>query len=156
VGLVGESDAEDVQQVVWLTVFRRIQHLSNPHGFRTWLFQITRRKALDELRGQRRRMDLFEALVSEPTDQAAGLNTDGVDLEEELKASLNALSPAHRDVVMLRYWEQMSYTEIALVVGRPVGTIRSRLHHAKATLRKSIEEAPRHDAAAYTLDRRTQ
>ena len=50
------------------------------------------------------------------------------------------LSPVHREVLHLRFWEEMAYGEIALVLGCSVGTVRSRLHHAKRRLRLALVE----------------
>jgi RNA polymerase sigma-70 factor (ECF subfamily) len=55
-------------------------------------------------------------------------------------AALDTLAPEHREVVVLRFIEDMSYDEIAKVAGCPVGTVRSRLHHAKRALRRVLEE----------------
>ena len=54
-------------------------------------------------------------------------------------AALDQLVPEHREVVVLRYIEDMSYEEIAGVAGCPLGTVRSRLHHAKRALRRALE-----------------
>ena len=58
----------------------------------------------------------------------------GIDPDMVLDAVLCELSPAHREVMMLRFRDDLSYTEIAMVVGCPVGTVRTRLHHAKRKL----------------------
>ena len=52
---------------------------------------------------------------------------------------LEALRPEHREVLLLRFLEEMSYESIAEVVGCSVGTVRSRLHYAKAALRREME-----------------
>ena len=123
--------------MVWIAVFNRISGLANPRGFRTWLFQITRRKALDALRSKRRRLDLLAALErNQPLDAATAL--PGYNVDSGLLESIELLSPAQREVVALRFWEDMTYPEIAVVIGKPVGTVRSRLYHAKAALRNAM------------------
>ena len=65
---------------------------------------------------------------SSPADDAA-----------EVRAALERLAPAHRDVLVLRYAEGLGYDEIASVVGVPVGTVRSRLWHAKRAARAILQ-----------------
>lgn len=130
-GLLGE-DADDVQQEVWLTVYRSVRHLSNPRAFRTWLFQTTRHRAIDFLRRRRRERELLDQVAAELSLSAApeGPETDRLDASA-LTAALEGLSPLHREVLLLRYQDDLSYAEIALVLGCSIGTVRSRLHHAK-------------------------
>lgn len=141
-GIVGDTAADDVQQDVWLTVYRRLSELANPGGFRTWLYRVTRHRAIDALRREGRRSELIAPsgedfdpdLVPADDDPAdARLGVDGMD------HILVRLSKAHREVLILRFREELNYEDIALVTGCSVGTVRSRLHHAKANLRVMLE-----------------
>jgi RNA polymerase sigma-70 factor, ECF subfamily len=137
-GLLGD-DADDVQQEVWLAVYMRIGALSNPRAFRTWLFQTTRHRAIDFLRSRKRERELFEEAAREidfanaPDEGIGGLDQSSV------AAALKDLSPAQREVLLLRYEEDMTYAQIAVIVGCSIGTVRSRLHHAKLRLQDAIE-----------------
>lgn len=137
-GLLGD-DADDVQQEVWLAVYMRIGALSNPRAFRTWLFQTTRHRAIDFLRSRKRERELLEEAAREidfanaPDEGIGGLNQSSV------AAALNDLSPPQREVLLLRYEEDMTYAQIAVIVGCSIGTVRSRLHHAKLRLQDAIE-----------------
>ncbi|MGH7668650.1 MAG: RNA polymerase sigma factor [Gemmatimonadaceae bacterium] len=133
-GLVGDG-AEDVNQEVWLTVYRRIATLTDPRRFRTWLYRTTRHHAIDFLRAQRRERDLFDdAGEAEDLPAAAGALDPAPDLPT-LDALLRDLAPMHREVLLLRYRDELSYAEIAIVAGCSVGTVRSRLHYATRRLR---------------------
>jgi RNA polymerase sigma-70 factor (ECF subfamily) len=129
-----------VQQDVWLTVYTRIGALSNPRAFRTWLFQTTRHRAIDFLRSRKRERELLEEAAREiehahtPDEGITDLNHSSV------AEALKALSPVHREVLLLRYQEDMSYAQIAVIAGCSIGTVRSRLHHAKARLREVAHE----------------
>ncbi|MHB1195082.1 MAG: RNA polymerase sigma factor [Longimicrobiales bacterium] len=139
-GILGYPEAEDAQQEVWITVYRRISSLANPAGFRTWLFQITRNRAVDHLRRSRRMRELQVPHDVVEAGSAGVSEEEPLELSgERVAAALGALSPHHREVLVLRFWEDLTYPEIALVVGAPVGTIRSRLHHAKRLLRDELE-----------------
>jgi RNA polymerase sigma-70 factor (ECF subfamily) len=138
-GLLGD-DADDVQQEVWLAVFKSIATLANPAAFRTWLFQTTRHRALDILRSQRRERERFDDLA---LDEIAGNDDADEDLtfnvsEATLVAALAAIPPPQREVLLLRYRDDLTYEEIAVVVGCPIGTVRTRLHHARRRLRELL------------------
>ncbi len=144
-GLLDKQAAEDVQQEVWLTVFRKIAMLANPSRFRTWLYQVTRHRAIDFLRRETRQSDLLKAVEEEGADGSVTLVDEPLPSRgsAHLEAAMARLSPAHRDVLILRFWEEMSYTEIALIVGCSIGTVRSRIHHAKRNVKDALEGAPR-------------
>jgi len=136
--LVGDA-ADDVQQEVWLTVYRRLSSLANPNGFRTWLFQTTRHRAIDYLRARKRERELFDDEGSVDVSQIASSDDERLDLSGGSVAAVFAqLAPAHREVLQLRYEEDLSYAEIALVSGCAVGTVRSRLHNAKRHLQELL------------------
>jgi RNA polymerase sigma-70 factor, ECF subfamily len=136
--LVGDA-AEDVQQEVWLAVYRHLPSLSNPRAFRTWLFQTTRHRAVDFLRSKKRERELFEDADIE-ADQIAVRNNERVDLAgTSVGVAFDQLPALHREVLRLRYEEELSYAEIALVLGCATGTIRSRLHNAKRNLQRLLE-----------------
>jgi RNA polymerase sigma-70 factor (ECF subfamily) len=138
-GLLGE-DADDVQQEVWLSVFKGIAALANPAAFRTWLFRTTRHRAIDFLRARKRERELIDDAPVE--DVAASEEPDEVLMvdvsETTLAATLGALPFAQREVLLLRYRDDLTYEEIAVVVGCPIGTVRTRLHHAKRRLRQLL------------------
>ena len=135
-GLVG-PDAEDVYQEVWLSVYRGIRMLHNPRAFRTWLFRTTRHHAIDFLRRRKREQRLLELAAREAADpgpeavwEERDTSLDGAFLD----AAMSELSPVQREVMLLRFRDELSYAEIAMVVGCPIGTVRTRLHHAKRKL----------------------
>ena len=131
-GLVGDA-ADDVHQEVWLGVYRNIASLAKPSAFRTWLFSTTRHRALDYLRKQKRERELLEDVGHEMRE-----TSDAMDMEPSVDAAFDTaitqLSPAHREVLLLRYHDDMSYGDMAIVLGIPLGTVRTRLHHAKRRL----------------------
>lgn len=134
------ADAEDVVQDVWLTVVRKLHTLDEPAAFRAWLYRIARHRALSALRRRRREIpwddagDLGEAVIATTDDD------DGFAPEEAaaVYAALDQLSPLHRDVLSLRFLGGLGYEEIAGVMDCGIGTVRSRLHYAKAALRAAV------------------
>jgi RNA polymerase sigma-70 factor, ECF subfamily len=134
--LVGD-DAEDVQQEVWITVYRRIAELADPGAFRTWLFRTTRYRAIDYLRRRKREQELFAEdttleEIAQPVDDSKALDLAQV---EEL---LMQLPTPQREVLTLRYQDGLSYAEMAMIVGCSVGTVRSRLFYARRRLETAV------------------
>jgi RNA polymerase sigma-70 factor, ECF subfamily len=137
--MLGRDDVGDVQQEVWLAVIRRIGGLRTPEAFVVWFFQIARNKAF-KLLGDRRSL---HSLVDEqaPFDPVNELDTEFTpDDAAGIHEALAHLNPAHREVLVLRFMEDLSYEQIAAVVNCNTGTVRSRLHYAKQALRQQLEK----------------
>ena len=64
---------------------------------------------------------------------------------DRVHAALKELAPEHREVLVLRFLEEMSYEDVAQVVACPLGTIRSRIHYAKRALRRVLERMNQHE-----------
>ena len=132
-GMLGD-DGDDVQQEVWLSVYRNLQRLADPRAFKTWLFRTTRHKAIDFLRARRRERAIVTEFDARTETVAAGdpAPDDTLPFDEaDLQRALGTLGPEHREVVLLRFKNDLSYGEIATLLGCSVGTVRSRLHYAK-------------------------
>lgn len=129
--------ADDVLQEVWLAVFRALPRLADPAALVAWLYRIARDKASVEWRGRatERWLDVSD-LVEEPSQDNGFCQEDA----QEIHASLDLLPPEQREVLVLRFLEDMTYEQIAKVTGCPIGTVRSRLYYAKSALRKAIEQ----------------
>jgi len=136
-GLVGD-DADDVHQELWLGVYRHIASLANPGAFRTWLFQTTRHCALDQLRKRKREGEVFADVEFETVDAAEDAGDPAEFDTADVDAVLMQIPPPQREVILLHYRDDLSYADIAVVVGCPIGTVRTRLHHAKRKLRELL------------------
>jgi RNA polymerase sigma-70 factor (ECF subfamily) len=139
--LLDDASAADVQQEVWLTVVRKIARLKAPEAFTVWLYRIARTRALDRLRAA------SNGAVLE-SDSAPGVLEQATEPEPQfspedaaaIHAALDRIGVAHRDVLLLRFMEDLSYDQIAEVIGCPFGTVASRLYHAKLALRRKLEK----------------
>ena len=127
----GPTDAEDLYQETWLHLVRAATRFDPARRFSTWLFQIAVNLARDAHR--RRRPE-----TRDPADLAAiAADTGSVAAAEaaiDARRLLAALPEAQRTVLVLRYYHDMSETDVAAIVGCPPGTVKSRLHHAMRTL----------------------
>lgn len=132
--------ADDALQEVWFDVFKGVGRLRDLGAFVPWLYRIARDHAYRLLRRRglaTRPLDETDVPVPSPEPE-----DDGKDL---LNQSLEQLPCEQREVVLLRYVEQMPYDRIAAVVGCGIGTVRSRLHYAKRALRRDVERRKDHD-----------
>jgi RNA polymerase sigma-70 factor (ECF subfamily) len=137
--LVGSPDrAEEFCQETWLTVLRKIHTLRDAGTFTTWLYRIARNKVYQELR---RRKQLVELDADLPAPDNTGEAIDFGDDVAKLHRCLDRLTPVPKEVLLLKFLEDMSYEQIADVLECNVGTVRSRIFHAKLALKKAMEES---------------
>ena len=122
-----------------MTVVRRLHTLRSPAVFKTWVYQITHDRAIDLLRRQRREAE-FLAQTEHESERECDDATDALENAELVHCALDELSLAHREVLTLRFIEDLSLAEIAEVVGCNLGTAKSRLHYAKQSLQQKIED----------------
>lgn len=137
--LLEDADrSNDVLQDVWLTVYKKLNTLRDVSAFSVWLYRTARNRALRLLRDESRYVFVEpydESILIE--DDRKGLLYDDIN---KLHRVLTTLSPEHKEAIVLRYFEEMSYQEISDIMGCGVGTVRSRIHYAKQEIRKKIEE----------------
>ncbi|GAB2457032.1 RNA polymerase sigma factor SigE [Xylanimonas ulmi] len=136
------QDAEDLTQETFLRVFRSLSGYT-PGTFEGWLHRITTNLFLDSVRRAKRvRMDAMGDDAGQfPDDDARGLPERGFEhahLDNDVQAALDRLSPEFRAAVVLCDIEGLSYEEIAVTLGVKLGTVRSRIHRARAQLRRDL------------------
>jgi RNA polymerase sigma-70 factor (ECF subfamily) len=132
--------AKEVVQCTFLKAFEKRSQLREPQAARAWLMAILRNEIAMEHRAHARFVvwepDDFEA-VAHPDSHAE----EGVDPEllAALPEALAGLSEGARDILNLRYQQDLSYDEISDLLGVPLGTVQSRIHRAKLTLRTLLQ-----------------
>jgi RNA polymerase sigma-70 factor (ECF subfamily) len=134
--------AEDVVHDAFIEFWRASGRLDSRRGRpQSLLLTIVHRRAIDAAR-QRARRSTAPSIPEQIDEQAANL-LDQVELvveREQIQEALSGLSPDHSRAVQLAYFEQLSQREIAERTGVPLGTVKSRLHHAIAQLRQAFGE----------------
>lgn len=139
--------AEDLFQQTWLRVMERIRSYDPQRNFESWLFALARNLAIDHLRRYRPE-SLDEPLPSGDSrvELIAGASPRALDqlLAREragwLAEAVVELPLVFREVLALRFEEEMKLEEIAAVLGLPLGTVKTRLHRALKHLRGALEE----------------
>jgi RNA polymerase sigma-70 factor (ECF subfamily) len=136
--LVNDDDkALDVLQDVWLKAFRTIRRLEHPKMVRAWLYQLTRGLAIDRVRKEAAEERRNREHAEELADFAEEPSFDREDAAA-LHRALDTLDVRHREVLVLHFLEEMTLPEIAVVVGCPEGTVKSRLHYAKRAMQSAL------------------
>jgi RNA polymerase sigma-70 factor (ECF subfamily) len=129
------ADAEDVVQETFAGAFRALSKFEERSSVKTWLSRILMNQVAMHRRDRRGNDDRATSGQSLDEIEAAGA---GVDARLDLQSMLQTLSDEHRQVLVLRELQQMSYDEIAGVLSVPRGTVESRLFRARAELRKKL------------------
>jgi RNA polymerase sigma-70 factor, ECF subfamily len=137
--LDSDEDARQVLQETWLKVLQGMRMLRRPESLPAWLYGIARNTAVSHLRAkcQERALFEFDESVAEPNGDDARLSFDDA---ERIHYGLGRISLVHREVLTLFFLQDLSLEEIASVLEIPVGTVKSRLHHAKHALKAVLEE----------------
>jgi RNA polymerase sigma-70 factor (ECF subfamily) len=138
--MTNRDDALEASQEVWFAVFKGVRQLRSPRAFRTWLYRLAHCKVVDRLRRSSREPDALVPLTEEVADPEWNAADHGS--AEEVHRALRQISPAHAEVLTLRFLEDLTMEEIAAVLECSPGTVKSRLFHAKAALRRILEKTP--------------
>ena len=146
------DDAEDVLQEVFVQVHKSLSTFQPSKGaFTTWLYRITVNHCLN----RRRKRHLFVLSFDEVSPVSLTGHTSSLESklaeEEATQQALGQLSEKLRTVVILRYYWELSYAEIAQILDAPVGTVKSRLNLALKTLHRKLETAAENDPVPRTF-----
>lgn len=143
-GIVRDRSAvEDVVQDVFFKVFRKLSSFAGKSSFYTWLYRVTLNAAADHLK--KKRVDRSQpvedlAFVAAPgPEEAGGQPSDRVELRRRIALAVSELPPKYRDILVLREYQELSYEDIAKVLGCSKGTVESRLFRARARLKAKLE-----------------
>lgn len=135
--IVGREHAEDVSQDAFLRAFHRLGRFRGDASFRTWLLQITQNVALSSRsrgrEGPATEPEAVELVDPDATRQPVS-ELERRERQERLELKLEKLRADYRSLLVLRDLEGLSYAEIAEVLEMPLGSVKGRLHRARAEL----------------------
>jgi RNA polymerase sigma-70 factor (ECF subfamily) len=137
--------AEELHQQTWLSVLEHLEMFnpaSSPGGFKAWLFRIATNKANDVWRSRGREQTAKEGLrlVTDTEAPDASVRMAGAEQEHKLLRAIEQLPEAQRQVLLLRYYSQMKFVEIADMLGCPLNTALGRMHKAMLKLKQLMEQ----------------
>jgi RNA polymerase sigma-70 factor, ECF subfamily len=142
------EDAEDAEQDAYVRAFRAFDTFAGA-GERAWLLAIVRNVAYSALDARKRSRkvitlgeepslgDGLDAVSQDPSPEAVVIVREG---QQSLRDALTRLPPIHRDILVLREMEGLSYAEISQITGTAIGTVMSRLSRARAELLRQLRE----------------
>lgn len=142
-GIVGSrQDAEDIAQETFIKAYQGIGGLKTAAAFYGWLVRIAVNTSLNHKKSLQATRTVPLDAVGEPvyqgeTPEAYMENRAG---QERVATLLQELSPEHRAVLVLREIEGRPYEEIAAMLEIPLGTVKSRVNHARERLRRALKE----------------
>ena len=140
------EDAYEVAQEAFLSAWKGMRFFRGDSSFSTWLYRLTSNAAIDFLRRQRRQggsdgvsLDDEDTFL-EVADPAPSPHqqAERLELRDALARGLGALSPEHRQVLLLRELQGLTYEEIAAALELDLGTVKSRIARAREKLRKYL------------------
>jgi RNA polymerase sigma-70 factor (ECF subfamily) len=139
-----QSDAEDLAQETFLEALRSRHTFQGRSRVDTWLYAIAmnlhRRRHRSRERTWRRVVEWFRRRDAQADQSCPRKRAELAEWRESVWSAVAELPVAQAQAVTLRYSEGLSYQEISAVLGCPVGTVKSRLHHALASLREALGE----------------
>ncbi|MCS7196900.1 MAG: RNA polymerase sigma factor [Aquificaceae bacterium] len=129
------EDAEELTSEVFYQVWKSAKNFKGRSKATTWLFGIARNLCMNHLRKKKVQfMELMEGdAVYTPEEEEPEYDP------EVIKRAMEELSPAHREVLYLAFYEELSYGEIASLLGIPENTVKTRVFHAKKKLKELLE-----------------
>jgi RNA polymerase sigma factor (sigma-70 family) len=139
------DDAEDLTIEAFGKAFNRLEQYSPSYAFSTWLFKIASNNCIDFIRKKRVYVTSMDHLYSNNDGESVGVEFDSgsLDPEEEIikaqkikmmRTVVNKLKPRYRELVEKRYFEELSYEEIAEQMDLPLGTVKAQLFRAREFL----------------------
>jgi len=125
-----QQDALDISQDAFIRAFRRIKKFDTEKPFFPWFYKILKNLCMDYFKRRQRRNEV-------PLENVPVLKTEQEDREmkKALWKGIDELPPEQKEIIILRYFRQLSYQEMAEILGKPIGTIMSSLYYAKKRLK---------------------
>ena len=134
------EDAADIAQETFVRAYRNLDKFDASRPLFPWLYRIARNLCINRIRRVTNRetslpdFDVVRDSRSGPEDAAIGMQT-----QDEVRAAVASLPGIHRRIIELSHFEECSYREIAEILEIPLGTVMSRLYHARKKLREVLE-----------------
>ncbi|HEU0310024.1 MAG TPA: RNA polymerase sigma factor [Sphingomicrobium sp.] len=136
--LTGDPDmAQDAAQASWLEIVGGLGRLRDEKAFPAWAYRIVTRRCARQLDQRIRGRRLAQSLAENPPEQPAPV--DAALVGSALRSAIAALPPDQRGAIALFYLEELSVAEVAVALHVPVGTVKTRLMHARRKLRGVLE-----------------
>jgi RNA polymerase sigma-70 factor (ECF subfamily) len=147
------EDAGDLAQEAFVRVYKHLKRFKGDCSFKTWLYKIVLNLSRNQYRWKKRRGEFVKVSIDNPgreTNPHSWEIPDGTlsvetevrrkEIRRRIQESLSELPREYREILVLRHLEDLSYSEIARLLGCAEGTIKSRLHRARIEIRKLLAD----------------
>lgn len=135
--MVGDPvQAEDIAQDAFVQAYKRLETFDPAFSFSTWLYKIASNLAKGTFATNAKRFKLIEGGINEA--ESAENQFESKSRAQSVRDAIATLKPDYQQVINLFYWENKSYEEIALIVDRPIGTVRTWLSRSKEQLEERL------------------
>ena len=133
-------DADEAAQEAFVAAWRALPNFRGDAKFSTWLYRLTTNAAIDVMRREKRHQTVGDGEMVDLADDADSPQetVERTEQQETVQKALATLSEEYREVLLLRYMEELDYAEIAEVLQLPSGTVKSRINRAKAALKTAL------------------
>jgi RNA polymerase sigma-70 factor (ECF subfamily) len=136
-----DQDAEDAAQEIFLRIYRQLHSYNPAHRFSTWVLSIASHYCIDQLRKRRLSLVPLDSIVpwarsKQPQPDDVAVDHEARDQVQEL---LKRLPEKYRLALILRYWYDLSYLEIAAITKLPENTVKTRLHRARQMMAELLQ-----------------
>ena len=137
------ADAEEAAQNAFLAAWRGLPSFRGEAKFSTWLYRLASNAAVDMLRREKKYENQWDIEDLQRPDAAPSPQEqlERQDTRQAVRAAMAALPAEFRQVLVLRYLQEMSYQEIAQALALPEGTVKSRINRAKGQLKALLAES---------------
>jgi RNA polymerase sigma-70 factor (ECF subfamily) len=149
-----QDDAEDLTMEAFGKAFNRLKQYSPNYAFSTWLFKIASNNSIDFIRKKRVKLTSMDNAFENKDGESVGIDVKCSELDPEevaikdqknkmMRSVVDQLKPRYRDLIIKRYFEELSYDEIADDMKLPLGTVKAQLFRAREFL-ATLMESKRH------------
>lgn len=136
------EEAWDISQEVFIKAHRALARFRGDASFKTWLLRITANRCKDFFRKRRLQTVSFDESIATEDQQSyaldPGRHLEAAELGQAIQTALDSLPEKHRTAFVLREFEGLSYANMASVIGCTMGTVMSRLHHARKKMQRAL------------------
>ncbi|MEQ1678802.1 MAG: RNA polymerase sigma factor [Chitinophagaceae bacterium] len=140
-----QEDIEDIVQDAFVSAYQNIKGFNTDERFSPWMYRIAHNAFVNELRRNKYKPFLvdFDTFISHPVyEDPEEFKREQKDMRILIDKGLEHLEQKYREVLVLHYFEEMSYKDIAEILRIPAGTVSIRLKRAKEALKKNFKETP--------------
>ena len=135
------EDASDIAQEAFMRAYRSIGTFDESRPFYPWMYRITRNLCMNHLSSSKNRIGCVEDEDLIP-DRACGPEEQAIRKENlsDIERAISCLPEQHREILVLKHFQDCSYNDIAEILGIPIGTVMSRLYNARMKLKTILKE----------------